>query len=47
MFLLGEQHLYDAFEARNVGAVGAFFKPLHLSRIYERIVELLTKLKRN
>ena len=41
MFLLAEQHLYDAFEARNAGAVGAFFKPLHLSRIYERIVELL------
>ena len=41
MFLLAEQHFYDAFEARNAGAVGAFFKPLHLSRIYERIVELL------
>ena len=41
MFLLAEQHLYDAFEARNAGAVGAFFKPLHLSRIYDRIVELL------
>ena len=41
MFLLGEQHFYDAFEARNAGAVGAFFKPLHLSRIYDRIVELL------
>ena len=41
MFLLAEQHFYDAFEARNAGAVGAFFKPLHLSRIYDRIVELL------
>ena len=41
MFLLAEQHFYDAFEARNAGAVGAFFKPLHVSRIYERIVELL------
>lgn len=41
MFLIAEQHSYDAFEARNIGAVGAFFKPLHISRIYERIVELL------
>ena len=41
MFLLAEQHSYDAFEARNVGAIGAFFKPLHASRIYERIIELL------
>ena len=41
MFLLAEEHLYDAFEARNVGAIGAFFKPLHASRIYERVVELL------
>ncbi len=41
MFLLADQHFYDAFEARNAGAVGAFFKPLHISRIYERIVELL------
>ena len=38
MFLIAEQHSYDAFEARNIGAVGAFFKPLHISRIYERIV---------
>ena len=41
MFLLAEQESYNAFEARNAGAVGAFFKPLHLSRIYDRIVELL------
>lgn len=41
MFLLADQYFYDAFEARNAGAVGAFFKPLHVSRIYERIVELL------
>lgn len=41
MFLLANQTEYDAFEARNAGAVGSFFKPLNVGRMYERLVEIL------
>ena len=41
LFLIAEQNEYDAFEARNVGAVGVFVKPLNLMRVYERLIELL------
>lgn len=41
MFLLSKQDEYDAFEARNAGAVGSFFKPLNIGRIYERLIEIL------
>ena len=41
LFLIAEQNQYDAFEARNAGAVGVFVKPLNLMRVYERLIELL------
>ena len=41
MFLLANQAEYDAFEARNAGAVGSFFKPLNIGRMYDRLVEIL------
>lgn len=41
LFLMAEQDDYDAFEARNAGAVGVFVKPLNLMRVYERLIELL------
>ena len=41
LFLIAEQNEYDAFEARNIGAVGVFVKPLNLMRVYERLMELL------
>lgn len=41
MFILTEQQHYDAFEARNVGAVGTFVKPLNVIHVYQRLIELL------
>jgi len=41
MFILTEQQHYDAFEARNAGAVGTFVKPLNVVHVYQRLIELL------
>ena len=41
LFLLSEPHQYDAFEARNSGAIGAFLKPLSAGVIQNRLTELL------
>lgn len=41
IFLLSESEQYDAFEARNAGAIGAFLKPLSAGVIQNRLTELL------
>lgn len=41
LFLLSEPQHYDAFEARNAGAIGAFLKPLSAGVIQNRLTELL------
>ncbi len=40
-FIVAEQHLVDAFEARNAGAVGTFVKPLRVVHLHKRLIELL------
>ena len=42
MFMLPENYeAYDAFQARNSGALGAFFKPLSFSSLESRLEEFL------
>lgn len=41
LFLLSDPLHYDAFEARNSGAIGAFLKPLSAGVIQNRLTELL------
>ena len=41
LFVLSEPNEYDAFEARNAGAIGAFMKPLSAGVIQNRLAELL------
>ncbi len=40
-FIVADQRLVDAFEARNAGAVGTFVKPLRVVHLHQRLIELL------
>ena len=44
-FLLAKPTAYDAFESRNSGAIGAFMKPLHGHKMYQRLIELMPNLQ--
>ena len=46
LFILSKINDYDAFEARNAGAIGAFIKPLSAGVIQTRLEELLPGLAR-